>query len=184
MYVNEQKQLYLMMNENIYRIDLNTQQIECIVENDNGEGYAISESDRYVAWVDADKFYSSPVIHLMDLKNGSVTDLTSGTDTYLKPIAFIGEDFVYGIANIADVKVDSVGNTIFPMHSIEILNPSEGKLNIIKTYNPAGQYVGKVTIVDKNIQVELVVESDGRFVPSGADTIMNRESEPANGVKL
>lgn len=184
MYVNEQKQLYLMMNENIYRINLATHQIQCIVENDNGEGYAISESDRYVAWVDADKLHNSSVIHLMDLKTGAITDLTSGTDTYLQPIAFIGEDFVYGIANIADVKVDSVGNTIFPMKAIEILNPSEGKNNIIKTYTPEGQYVGKVTVADMNIYVELMVESEGRLVASGTDTIMNRETEVENQVAI
>lgn len=184
MYVNEQNQLYLMMNENIYRINLQTHQIQCIVENDNGEGYAISESDRYIAWVEADQIHNSPVIQFMDLMTGKVTELTSGTDTYLKPIAFIGEDFVYGIAKIEDVKVDSVGNTIFPMYAIEILSPSEGKVNVIKTYQPQGRYVGKVNVVGMNIHVELVVETDGRFAPSGADTIMNRETEVENQVAI
>lgn len=184
MYVNEQQQLYLMMNEDIYRINLQTQEIKCIVENENGEGYAVSESDRYVAWVDADKIHNSPVIHLMDLKNGSVTDLSSDANTYLRPIAFIGEDFVYGIANAEDVKQDSVGTMIFPMYAIEILNPSEGKNNIIKTYAPQGKYVGKVTIEDKNIHVELMVPSGDRLVYSEEDTIMNRETEVANQVTI
>lgn len=184
MYVNEQKQLFLMMNENIYKVDLNSYHVQCIVENGNGEGYAISESDRYVAWVDADKLYSSSVIHMMDLKTGVITDWSVGTDTYLKPIEFIGEDFVYGIANIADVKLDSVGNTIFPMKSIEILNPSEGKYNIIKTYTPEGRFIGKVSVADMNIHVELLTEVDGRLVVSGADTIMNRETEVKNQIAI
>ena len=184
MYVNEQKQLFLMMNENIYKVDLNSYHVQCIAENSNGEGYAISESDRYVAWVDADKLYNSSVIHMMDLKTGVITDWSAGTDTYLKPIEFIGEDFVYGIANIADVKLDSVGNTIFPMKSIEILNPSEGKYNIIKTYTPEGRFIGKVSVADMNIHVELLTEVDGRLVVSGADTIMNRETEVKNQIAI
>ena len=184
MYVNEQKQLFLMMNENIYKVDLNSYHVQCIAENSNGEGYAISESDRYVAWVDADKLYNSSVIHMMDLKTGVITDWSAGTDTYLKPIEFIGEDFVYGIANIADVKMDSVGNTIFPMKSIEILNPSEGKYNIIKTYTPEGRFIGKVSVADMNIHVELLTEVDGRLVVSGADTIMNRETEVKNQIAI
>ncbi len=184
MYVNEHKQLYLMMNENLYRINLNNQKLECLVENENGQGYAISESDRYVAWVDADKLYNSTVIHMMDLKTGIITDLTSGTDTYLKPIAFIGDDFVYGIANISDVKVDTVGHTVFPMHTIEIINPSEGKYNVIKTYRPEGQYIGKVTIDEKNIHVELMTEQNGRLETTGSDTIMNRETDVENQVAI
>ena len=184
MYVNEQKQLYLMVNEDIYRIDLNTQKVECIIENENGEGYAISESDRYIAWVDKDKLHSSPVIHFMDFMTGEVTDLTSGVDTYLKPIAFIGEDFVYGVANIADTYVDSVGNAVFPMCAVEILAPSEGKLNIIKTYRPEGKYIGKVSVDEKNIYVELLVHEDGRLVVADADTIMNREASIINKVSI
>ena len=183
MYVNEQEQLYLMMNENIYCIDLETHQIQCIIEN-NDEGYAISESDRYVAWIEPEQLYSSPIIHFMDLKTGQVTELSSGTETYLKPIAFIGEDFVYGIANITDVKVDSVGNTIFPMKAIEILNASEGKIDIIKTYAPEGKYIGKATVENKNIKVELMTETDGRLAVSGTDTIMNRETEVQNKVAI
>ena len=184
MYVNEQKLLFLMVNEDIYKIDLTTYNVELMVEIHNGEGYAISESDRYVAWVEADKLHSSPVIYLMDLKTGIQYEVTSGTDTYLKPLAFIGEDFVYGIANSAEVTVDSVGNPIFPMSAIEILNPSDEKLSIIKTYRPTASHIGKVTVDSQNIYVELVVEENGRYVTSGSDTIMNRETDVVNQVTL
>lgn len=182
MYVNEQKLLYLMVNEDIYKIDLNTKNIELMVEIQNGEGYAISESDRYIAWVEADKINNSPLIRLEDLKTGITYDITSGTDTYLKPLAFIGEDFVYGIANAADVRYDAMGSVIFPMTAIEIINPEDGKLSSIKTYTPNGAYIGKATIDSKNIQVELIREENGRFVASGFDTIMNRETDVANSV--
>lgn len=184
MYVNEKKELYLMMNEDIYRIDLTKQTVECIIENENGEGYAISESDRYIAWVDKDKLHSSTVIHFMDFKTGEITDLTSGTDTYLLPVSFIGEDFVYGVANIADTYIDSVGNTVFPMFAIEILSSDEGKLNVIKTYSPEGKYVGKISVDDKNIYVELLSYENGRLVVVDADTIMNREAAIVNKVAV
>lgn len=182
MYVNEQKQLYLMVNEDIYKIDLSSYEIDLVIETQNGEGYAISASDRYVAWVDADKLNSSPKIHLMDLKTGIQHEIVSGTNTYLKPLAFIGEDFVYGIANAENVIMDSVGNWIFPMSSIEILNTSDEKLNVIKTYTPNGALIGNVTVDTQNIHVELIQDSDGRYMPAGSDTIMNRETEVANAV--
>ncbi len=184
MYVNEQKMLFLMVNEDIYKIDLTTYKAELMVDTHNSEGYAISKSDRYIAWVEADKLYSSSVIYLMDLKTGNRHEVESGADTYLKPLAFIGDDFVYGIANASEVTVDSVGNPVFPMSAIEILNPADEKLSIIKTYTPTGAHIGKVTVDAQNIYVELVTEENGRYVASGSDTIMNRETDEANQVSL
>lgn len=184
MYVNEQNQLYLMMNEDIYCVDLAARKVECIIENEKGQGYAISDSDRYVAWIDKDKPYSSSVIYFMDLKTQKVTELTAGEETYLKPIAFIGEDFVYGIANIADTSVDSVGNPIFPMCAVEILSASEGRIEVAKNYSPKGKFVGKVTIDGKNIQVELLEKDGGRLTAGGWDTIMNRETAVVNEVSI
>lgn len=184
MYVNEQKQLYLMVNEDIYKLDLTNYSIDLVIEIQNGEGYAISDSDRYIAWVDADKLDNSPVIHFIDLKSGIEHEITSGKDTYLKPIAFIGEDFIYGIANAADVKMDSVGNWLFPMTAIEILNTSDEKLNVIKTYTPRVGLIGNVTVDAQNIYVELVQEENGRYVKTGSDTIMNRETDVSNSVYI
>ncbi len=182
MYVNEQKQLYLMVNEDIYKIDLSSYDVDLAVETQNGEGYAISASDRYVAWVAADKLNSSELIYLLDLKTGIEHKITSGTNTYLKPIAFIGEDFVYGIAAMENVKMDALGNWIFPMSSIEILSTADERLNVIKTYTPRDSLIGNVNVDSQNIYVGLIQDVDGRYVASGSDTIMNRETEVANGV--
>ena len=184
MYVNEQKQLYLMVNEDIYKIDLTNFVIDLMIEIQNGEGYAISQNDRYIAWVDADKLHNSPVIHFLDLKTGIEHEITSGSETYLKPIAFIGEDFVYGIANASDVKMDTVGNWLFPMAAIEILNTSEEKLNVIKNYTPNSALIGNVTVDEQNIYVEFVQEENGRYVATGSDTIMNRETDVSNSVYI
>ena len=66
------------------------------------------------------------------------------------------------------------------------VNPStsEEKQEIIKTYSAGENRIGTVNVDDKNIYIDLVVEENGRLVVCGADTIMNRETEPANSVKL
>ena len=184
MYINEQKQLYLMINADIYQTDLNTGSTRLYIDLPEGEGYAISGDSRYVAWIEEDGLYSSTSIRFMDLKTGKEQAITSGTDTYLKPLAFIGGDFIYGVANIADVKIDVLGNISYPMGAIEILTTAEDKLNLIKTYHPLRGFVGDVTIADKNIRVELVEERNGRLVNIGSDTIMNRETSVANKVEL
>ena len=184
MYVNEQKILFFMLNNTIYKIDMNSFAVSTLVTSDSDDCYAVSKSGRYLAWVDPTAIYTSAIVHLEDLKTGISYEIASDEGTYVLPIAFIGEDFVYGVANAADVKKDALGDLIFPMSKLEILNTSEEKRDIIKTYLPGTGKIGNVTVDDNNIYVQLVTENAGRLVAYGADTIMNREAEPANGVKL
>ena len=184
MFVNEQKQFFFLLNNDVYKIDLTTFDVEVLVEADTNECYAVSESGRYLAWISQDNLNSSESITLQDLKMGIVHQITSDTNTYLKPITFIGEDFVYAVANQSDVKEDVVGNKVFPISIIQILNTSEEKLEIIKTYRPHTGKIGEISVDANNVYMQLVSESNGRYVEIGSDTIMNRESEPINGVSV
>lgn len=184
MYVNEQKMFYLMMSQNVYKVDLTTFEVVTMVESETEDSYAVSESGRYLAWIGDEDLYSSSVITLMDLKMGIEYEITSGKNTYLQPVGFIGEDFVYSVAKASNVKIDSVGNQAFPISSIQILNTSEEKLDVIKDYKPDTGYIGEVSMDDNNIYIELVVEQNGRYVYSASDTIMNRETEPTNEVQV
>lgn len=184
LYVNEQKMLYLMLDSDIYKIDMNTFTVSLFVDSDTDDSYAISESGRYLAWVESEKMYSSTSIHLEDLKTGITYEVAAENGCYVLPVAFVGEDFVYGVTQATDVKTGALGEMIYPMSKLEILNTSEEKRDVIKTYSPSGNKIGDVTVDDANIYVELVVENDGKLVVRGTDTIMNREAEPANSVKL
>lgn len=183
-YVNEQKLLYLMMNHAVYKVDMNSFSVKTLVSSDSDTCYAVSKSGRYLAWVDPHKQYESQNINLEDLKTGITYEVSAGADSYVIPLAFIGDDFVYGVANISDVTWDALGDFVFPMSKIEILNTSEDKRDVIKTYLPAKGKIGQVDVDDNNVYVELVEMLDGRFATCGTDTIMNREAEPTNGVKL
>lgn len=184
MYVNEQKQLYLMLNHSVYKIDLNTFEVETLVEDGNDDCFAVSKSGRYFAWIHPDIQYRSDHIVLEDFKTGITYYITSGYNTYLKPITFIGEDFVYGVASKNSVKEDMFGEMMFPMSSIEILNTSEEKRDVIKKYHPNRGYIGSTTVDENNVYLQIIEESNGKYTVVEEDTIMNRETEPLNGVKV
>lgn len=184
MYVNEQKELYFMLNHNVYKMDLTNFEMTTLVENGTDECFASSKSGRYFAWIDPENVYSSDNIKLEDLKTGITYHITSGASTYLQPITFIGEDFVYGVARKTDVKEDIFGALQFPLSAIEILNTSEEKQDIIKDYRPGIGKIGAISVDENNIRVEIVKEENGRYTAIGEDTIMNRETEPINGIKI
>ncbi len=184
MYVNEQKQFFFMLNYSIYKMDLTTFELTTIVENGTDDCFASSESGRYLAWIDPANVNSSDNITLEDLKTGITYHVTSGNTTYLRPITFIGEDFVYGVARRLDVKEDIFGELQFPLSAIEILNTSEEKQEVIKDYRPGIGKIGDITVDANNVYVEIVTETNGRYEVIGEDTIMNRETEPINGIKI
>lgn len=60
----------------------------------------------------------SSVIHVMNLSDQSTQEVAAGTGEAIKPLGFMDEDFVYGIARQSDIFEDAAGNVTFPMHQI------------------------------------------------------------------
>ena len=118
LYLNEKNEFYLMMDDSLYRINLGSMSVKKVVEGLSTGSYCASESNRYFAWVDSANQYSSNTIKVMDLKSGKTFEVKKGDDQYLRPLGFIGEDFIYGQANAADVVSDAAGNTTFPMNGL------------------------------------------------------------------
>lgn len=177
MYENDTSQIYLMLKGNVYEIDLNSLESETVITDLKDGYYMISDSNRYLAWVDAKEQYSSPVVHLMDLKTGTTSDIQENDGEYLRPLGFIDEDFVYGIANASDVVVDAAGNTTFPMKSLKIMDTSEGSNSILKEYVPQGSFIGNITVEGYTITVNLITGANGQYTSAGQDSIMNREAD-------
>lgn len=182
LYLNENSELYLMMNDSLYKVDLGNMSIKKIVENLATGCYAASDSNQYFAWVEEKKQYASNTINLMDLKSGKTYEVKKDGDCYLRPLGFIGEDFIYGMANAADVIADAAGNTTFPMNSVTIMSSSDR--SELKTYTPASGYVEKISVDGYTITIDLIAPNNGVYSEIGQDTIMNREADSKQKVSL
>lgn len=180
MYENEEGNFYIMMSGSLYEIDLNTLKSKEIVKNLTDSRFTVSKSNRYFAWVDDDNKNSS--IHFMDFKDESTYEIKEDDASYVKPLGFMDEDFIYGSANISDVVVDAAGNTIFPMNKVRIMDSSSEKHEILKEYQKAGYYVSGITISDYTIYLNRVQFNGTAYVDAEQDTIMNREGEEKDGV--
>lgn len=182
LYLNEKNEFYLMMDDSLYRINLGSMSVKKVVEGLSTGSYCASESNRYFAWVDSANQYSSNTIKVMDLKSGKTFEVKKGDDQYLRPLGFIGEDFIYGQANAADVVSDAAGNTTFPMNGLIILDTSDqSELN---TYTPSGGYVEKISVDGYTVTIDLIAQNNGVYAEIGQDTIMNREADSKQKIAL
>ena len=66
MYVTESGAFYIMVDGNVYGIDLNSLDTKVLVEGLSDEAVAISESNRFLAWVDPSAVRGSDTIHMID----------------------------------------------------------------------------------------------------------------------
>lgn len=177
MYVNEQGMFYLIMDKQLYSVDLNTLTPQVVVGNLKEDCYQISESNQYFAWVDSEKEYQSSTINLMNLKDGSVYEIEEDEEMYLRPLGFINNDFIYGAASKNKVVVGAAGNTVFPMKYLKIMGTSEDTNDILKEYKPQSGSIESISVKDYTVTVNLIKKSGGRYVSAGVDSIMNREAD-------
>lgn len=184
MYENEADTIYLMLEGNVYSINLNNLKVKVEIEGLKEGCYATSESMKYFAWIEPEEKNSSTTLYLKNLKTGNVKKIVEGEDKYLRPLGFIDNDFIYGIARAKDVLVDAAGNTTFAMKSMKIMNTSEDDSAILKEYKPSNRYIESISIEDYTINVNLVKKSNGQYVNAKDDTIMNRAADTEEKVMI
>ena len=177
MYVTESGAFYIMVDGNVYGIDLNSLDTKVLVEGLSDEAVAISESNRFLAWVDPSAVRGSDTIHMIDFSTEKVTDVTGSASDYVKPLGFMQEDFVYGVAKSADVVVDAAGNTLFPMYQVKIMDTSSEEHEVLKTYEKPGYYVQNIAISGYTIYLNRIQNNGTAYVDADQDMIMNREGD-------
>ena len=183
LYESDGRMVYLVLNHTMYSIDLNTKETKEAISDLTEGDYFASVSNRYFTWIDAGKTYQSETLHLIDLSSGKISDITVGNGEVIRPMGFIGEDLIYGVANASDVVKDAAGNAVFPIKKLYIVG-SENTKDILKEYAPSDGYVGTVTVDGYLISMQLIQRNEGQFVVVGENQIMNKEADKDTVVYL
>lgn len=179
MYVNEGGELFLMVDGNVYGIDLNTLKVRELIKGLKDATFAVSESNRFIAWIETknEKQGGSDRIRVRNLSNQKTIEITEAGGELLKPLGFMEEDFVYGIAKEADIYEDAAGNTTFPMYQVKIVDVGSEELEVLKTYEKNGYYVSGVEIDNYTMYLNRIRHNGTAYVAADQDMIMNREGD-------
>lgn len=176
-YIDSDRTVTLMADGTIYAIDTKSNEMTVIVDNIEKDAYSVSSDGMTLAYV------SGGELRLYSLKDESEQIISHNEDEQLKTIGYIDGDFVYGAAKNADIVNEKVGNRIFPMYKIYILND---KLEVIKEYGIDGMYVVDFEIQGKRVKLtRMKKNSNGRFVYAEIDQLMNKSDNlQADGAYL
>lgn len=171
LYLNREQKLYLMLEDVVYEVDLLNKTYYPLVESTQDDSLQVSKDNRIIVWQDNEDIYHSNQLNVRNLNTEKESVITVDTKDAIRPLGFMGEDIIYGVARQTDVYRENSGRIFFPMYKICICN-SNGKL--LKEYAQDGMYVVDCDVEDNQITLERVQRvADGDYREASADHIMN-----------
>lgn len=173
-YINTKNDLFLMLDGNIYHINLDSQSCEIIAQNLTEDSYRVSEDNHMVSWQKQNEKYSSSSLVLMNLNSGKVTEIAAPEGNYIMPLGFMGDDLIYGIAMEDSLARDEAGEIIFPMHTVYIQNENG---TVLIEYHRDNIYVTGCRIENNQIALERVERNGNTYSVCEEDQIVNNEKE-------
>lgn len=182
-YINKSDVFFFMYEGSIYAADLESKSYEVIVSDLKEGSFKISESERMAVWQLGEDSNASDKLVVMNLNTKKKTEISAGYNEYIKPLGFMNEDIIYGVARKGDIVRDNTGGVIFPMYAVRIQDENG---EILKTYQEEGIYVSGSDIEENQINLYRLQKKEGEedYIPIGNDQIVNTEIESSGSNQL
>ncbi len=183
-FMNDSHQLYLCLNDIVYRIDYTNGQVREVVEQLDINNYKLSADGTILAMPNSPQIQNASEILVYYLDTGETKTITAQGKA-LKLLGFFRNDIVYGTADPSTVYEDSVGSQIVPMDKIYI---ADRELNVVREYSSSGKYIMDVKLGDSTVDISLAspVLKDGKTVyeMTEGDYLVNNEAKTEDDVAL
>ena len=171
LYLNRDQKLYLMLENVVYEIDLQNKTYYPLVESTLDDSLQVSEDNRIIVWQDSGDIYHSSQLNVRNLNTQKESVITVNAEDAIRPLGFMGEDIIYGVARRGDVQRENSGRIFFPMYKICI---SDSTGVILKEYSQENMYVVECSVESNQITLERVQkDSNGNYREATADHILN-----------
>lgn len=171
LYLSREQKLYLLLNGVVYGVDLVGKTYSRLLETNQDDGLQVSEDHKIAIWPEGDDLYHSRAMGIRNFGIDSESIVSVGEGEAIRPLGFMEEDIIYGVAYAEDIVVESSGRIFYPMYKICICN-SEGEL--LKEYGQQDIYVTECYVADNQITLERVRRLDsGEYQETSQEHITN-----------
>ena len=178
-YVNGSNEMFIFLQDTVYKIDLFEHTYEKIVSGLSDGTYTISADNSMLAWQEELEENKSKTIQVLSLADGISYQVTAEAHDYVKPLGFIEKDFIYGISRESDIKAGAVEQ--FPMYAVNICNEEGTEIQ----YQKDGIYILDTTLKGNVIQLTRVKKGEaGNYIEVENDSIMNNSPTEASKVSV
>lgn len=170
-YVNQENQLFLLMAEKLYLIDIEEGNYQILEENIESENFVISDTNAHAAW-ELQEGDRAGQIKMIDFDTKEVRYLEPEAGQTITTVGFMNEDLIYGTIMDGDILTEKSGRKVEGIHTLRIEN-FEGELK--KEYHQDKLYIVNPTIGTTIMEFSLCKKKDGVYVEKKKDNIMNNK---------
>ncbi|MBR1854394.1 MAG: hypothetical protein IJ794_14850 [Lachnospiraceae bacterium] len=171
LYLNKEQVLYLILEDVIYSINLEEKTYYPLATITQMDTAQISDRNWTVVWQDGEDVYHSHRLNIRNLNTGMQQEIRVEGGEAVKPLGFMEEDIIYGVAREEDIYQESSGRILFPMYKVCICD-SQG--NLLKEYSQEDIYVTDCQIDSNQITLSRVrKQTNGSYAETTPDQIMN-----------
>ena len=177
LYRNRQQHVYFFLENGVYDVDLENRSAEQLVSIRQDDSLQVSENHEIIVWQEGDDINHSNQLNVRNLNTGEQTVIRAEDGEAIRPLGFMGEDIIYGVARESDIRRENSGQIFYPMYKVCISNSSGDNL---KEYGQDGIYIVDCAIEGNQITLSRIQRSEnGSYQEILDDQIMNNvEEEP------
>lgn len=177
LYRNRQQHVYFFLENGVYDVDLENRSAEQLVSIRQDDSLQVSENHEIIVWQEGDDINHSNQLNVRNLNTGEQTVIRAEDGEAIRPLGFMGEDIIYGVARESDIRTENSGQLFYPMYKVCISNSSGDNL---KEYGQDGIYIVDCAIEGNQITLSRIQRSEnGSYQEILDDQIMNNvEEEP------
>lgn len=177
LYRNRQQHVYFFLENGVYDVDLENRSAEQLVSIRQDDRLQVSENHEIIVWQEGDDINHSNQLNVRNLNTGEQTVIRAEDGEAIRPLGFMGEDIIYGVARESDIRTENSGQIFYPMYKVCISNSSG---NNLKEYGQDGIYIVDCAIEGNQITLSRIQRSEnGSYQEILNDQIMNNvEEEP------
>lgn len=179
-YVNKNKQLFLLMSQKLYQINITEGTYKVLAEGISNKDFSVSKTNAHAAWRISEG-ENAGQLRFIDFDSLESRTIIPGESQELRVLGFMNEDLIYGVLKSEDILTDSNGHVTEGLTSLRI-EDFDG--NLKKEYQKEGQYIINVTISGTLMQFDLAARGADGYTVRDSDNIMNNSSVSENLVTV
>ncbi|MDO4307991.1 MAG: hypothetical protein Q4C77_14315 [Eubacteriales bacterium] len=179
-YVNEQNDLFLLLAEKLYLIDIDGGTFKILEEGIDSEDFVVSDTNAHAAWMIQNGDNAGQIKEIA-FDTLDTRMLVPGEGQILRELGFMNEDLVYGVIMEGDILTNDDNRTVEGIHTLRI-EDFEG--NVKKEYHAEGLYITSVTVGSTIMEFNLAAKNGNTYQTQKKDNIMNNAKAAANRVSV
>ena len=153
LYRNRQQHVYFFLENGVYDVDLENRSAEQLVSIRQDDSLQVSENHEIIVWQEGDDINHSNQLNVRNLNTGEQTVIRAEDGEAIRPLGFMGEDIIYGVARESDIRTENSGQIFYPMYKVCISNSSG---NNLKEYGQDGIYIVDCAIEGNQITLSRI----------------------------